>query len=69
MDLNSTLQQNKLAEYLPYKDWKLVSIVQFGKIKINKVNLFKNVLALETCSSIDLEVKKTKYRIVSNILN
>jgi hypothetical protein len=37
MELNSTSQKNKQTDYSTYKDWKFVSIVQFGKGKLTKL--------------------------------
>ena len=56
MEDDNNIQQNKQSTYTTSSDWKFVNVIQFGKYPRYVVNLFKNVLALETSSSVDLEV-------------
>ena len=68
MESNSNIRLKLPSDYQISKDWRFVSIFQFSKFYLIIVNLFKNVLALEHCSSIDLEVKTIKIRIALDIL-
>lgn len=54
---NPKIEEQNLMDKPIYNiknDWKFVSIVQF-------VNLFKHVLAVDSISSYELEVKFTKF--------